>query len=47
MPVTMKNKILAILTFLNSEFCIFPVNLVVLAQEFQNQICFIAQGILS
>ena len=37
----------AILTFLNSEFCIFPVNLVVLAQDFQNQICFIAQGILS
>ena len=37
----------AILTFLNSEFCIFPMNLVVLAQDFQNQICFIAQGILS
>ena len=37
----------AILTFLNSEFCIFPMNLVVLAQDFQNQICFIAKGILS
>ena len=26
-----------ILTFLNSEFCIFPMNLVALAQEFRNQ----------
>ena len=33
-----------ILTFLNSEFWIFPMNLVALAEEFQNQIFFIAQG---
>ena len=33
-----------ILTFLNSEFWIFPMNLVALAEDFQNQIFFIAQG---
>ena len=33
-----------ILTFLNSEFWIFPMNLVALAEDFQNQILFIAQG---
>ena len=33
-----------ILTFLNSEFWIFPMNLVALAKDFQNQIFFIAQG---
>ena len=43
----LKNPQRAILTFLNSEFCIFLVNLAVLAQDFQNQICFIAQGIWS
>ena len=32
------------MTFRNYEFCIFPMNLVALAQDFQNQICFIAQG---
>ena len=34
----------AILTFLNSEFCILPMNSVALAQDFQNKICLIAQG---
>ena len=34
----------AILTFLNSEFWIFPMNLVALAEDFQNEIFFIAQG---
>ena len=33
-----------ILTFLNSEFGIFPMNLVALAEDFQNQIFFIEQG---
>ena len=33
-----------ILTFLNSEFWIFPMNLVALAEDFRNQIFFIAQG---
>ena len=33
-----------ILTFLNAEFWIFPMNLVALAEDFQNQIFFIAQG---
>ena len=33
-----------ILTFLNSEFWIFPMNLVALAEDFQNQIFFIEQG---
>ena len=37
-------EIFAILTFLNFEFCIFPMNLVALTQDFQNQVCFIAQG---
>ena len=32
-----------ILTFLNSEFWIFPMNLVALAEDFQNQIFFISQ----
>ena len=33
-----------ILTFFNSGFCILPMNLVALAQEFQSQNCFIAQA---
>ena len=28
----------------NSEFCIFPMNLVALTQNFQSRICFIAQA---
>ena len=33
-----------ILTFLHSGFWIFPMNLVALAEDFQNEIFFIAQG---
>ena len=33
-----------ILTFLSSKFCIFQMNLVVLAQIIQNQIWFLGQG---
>ena len=39
-----KNLQRATLTFFNSGFCIFPMTLVTLTQDFQKQICFIAQG---